>query len=380
MRTFLWKTGNLLSTKAKVVAQEPDLMPAYGKLLRDAEKALAVGPFSVMDKPAAAPSGDKHDYYSLAPYWWPNPATRDGLPYIRRDGEVNPERERYDATARSKMENNVITLALAYFFSGDERFASHARQLLRGWFLDPATRMNPHLTYSQDVRGRPSGRGTGIIEGRTFSHLVDAIGLLALSSHWTKDDQQGLTQWFQRYLQWLLTSAQGREEAAAPNNHGSWYDVQVATIAVFVNDAAVARRVLTQSAPQRLRNQIEADGSQPRELARTRSLSYSIMNLTALMDLADLAGHAASDLWQAANPPQAPIRRAVDYLVTHAIGQSWSRTQITATTPADLLPILLRAAHAYPAQHYDRILQQLASPDLTTERSYLLYNSTNVSL
>jgi hypothetical protein len=356
-----------------VAAQVADLMPAYSKLRRDAEKALAVGPFSVMDKPAAAPSGANHDYYSLAPYWWPNPATRDGLPYVRRDGEVNPERDRYDATARSKMENNVITLALAYFFSGDERFAGHACQLLRVWFLDPATRMNPHLTYSQAVPGRPGGRGAGIIEGRMFSRLVDAIALLTPSSHWTTADQQGLTCWFQHYLQWLLTSPQGQAEAAAPNNHGSWYDVQVAAIALFVNDEAVARRVLTQSAPQRIANQIAADGSQPNELMRTRSLSYSIMNLTALMDLADLAGHYTYDLWQASTVAKAPLRHAVDYLVAHAVTQSWSQTQITATTPADLLPILLRAASAYPTQAYHQSLQRLALLDLATERSQLLY-------
>jgi hypothetical protein len=28
---------------------------------------------------------------SLAPYWWPDPKSPNGLPYIRRDGERNPE-------------------------------------------------------------------------------------------------------------------------------------------------------------------------------------------------------------------------------------------------------------------------------------------------
>ena len=50
--------------------------------------SLSDGPWSVMDKQHVPPSGDKHDYMSLGPYWWPDPDKPDGLPYIRRDGEV----------------------------------------------------------------------------------------------------------------------------------------------------------------------------------------------------------------------------------------------------------------------------------------------------
>lgn len=372
IRTLLWQPERLLAVKARLAAQDADLRPAYQKLLRDAEKALALTPVSVMDKPMLPPSGDKHDYYSVGPYWWPNPDMPDGLPYIRRDGEVNPARDHYDAPKRSRMENSVMTLALAYFFSSDERYARQASHVLRVWFLDKTTGMNPHLEYSQCVPGINRSRGVGIIEARAFPRLLDAVGLLAGSVAWSGADQSALAAWFQAYLQWLLTSQSGLAEAAALNNHGTWYDVQVAAIALFLEQQQIAQHMLAVSAPQRLQSQIAADGSQPRELARTRSFSYSIMNLTAMMDLADLAGHIQLDLWHLGNSNGAYIRRAVAYLVTHTVDQAWSHPQSTATSAVDLLTILQRAVTIYHDERFTQAIKQLSAPNLATDRSHLL--------
>lgn len=372
IRTLLWQPERLLAVKGRLAAQDAELLPAYQKLLRDAEKALILTPVSVMDKPMLPPSGDKHDYYSIGPYWWPNPDMPDGLPYIRRDGEVNPARDHYDAPKRSQMENSVITLALAYFFRGDERYARQASHVLRVWFLDKATGMNPHLEYSQCVPGINPSRGVGIIEARAFPRLLDAVGLLAGSAAWSGADQSALAAWFQAYLQWLLTSQSGLAEAAAPNNHGTWYDVQVAAIALLLEQQPVAQRVLARSAPHRLRSQIAADGSQPRELVRTRSFSYSIMNLTAMMDLADLADHFQLALWHLGDKHGAYIRRAVDYLVAHTIEQAWSHAQITTATPVELWPILQRAAAVYHDQGYRQAIERLSALNLASDRTHLL--------
>lgn len=45
--------------------------------------------FSVFNKEKT--DCDANDYVSLARYFWPDPNTPNGLPYIRRDGHVNPE-------------------------------------------------------------------------------------------------------------------------------------------------------------------------------------------------------------------------------------------------------------------------------------------------
>src|SRR5262245_20731820 len=125
-------------------AQESASPPVRARLVRDAERALGEGPFSVMQKVRVAASGDKHDFLTLAPYWWPDPTRPGGLPYSRRDGETNPESKRdTDDVPFGKMIEALTTLSDAYRETHDERFAARAALLLRAWFLDAATRMNP---------------------------------------------------------------------------------------------------------------------------------------------------------------------------------------------------------------------------------------------
>src|SRR5215475_7674700 len=171
--------------------------PLMEALLHDADNALKAGPFSVTRKGRVPPGGDKHDYLSLAPYWWPDPKGKDGLPYIRRDGETNPDSKRdTDAPAIAAMSGAVETLAVAYYFTGEERYAERASLLIRAWFLDSATKMNPNLRYAQAVPGHNDGRGAGLIESRHFIKVVDAAGLLGGSRAWTDIDGLALAAWF----------------------------------------------------------------------------------------------------------------------------------------------------------------------------------------
>ncbi|MCX6853952.1 MAG: alginate lyase family protein, partial [Verrucomicrobia bacterium] len=120
-RYFSAKPGSLVKAKAQIDAGDKVLAKALKKLVKDADKALAEPLPTVMSKEKMPPSGDKHDYMSIAPYFWPNPETKDGMPYVRHDGKVNPESrdpKANDSPAIKIMGDNVETLALAYYFTG----------------------------------------------------------------------------------------------------------------------------------------------------------------------------------------------------------------------------------------------------------------------
>lgn len=314
----------------------------------EADHAMHAGPFSVMEKKQTPPSGDKHDFMSLAPYWWPNPATPNGLPYVRRDGRTNPEESSISDHANLfHMEDAVHALALGYYLTGDEQYASRAVLLLRTWFLDPATRMNPNLNYAQAIPGITTGRGIGLIGMREIPLVLDGITLLSQSPSLTQTDREGLRAWFRSYLQWLQNSPNGRAEASAKNNHGSWYDQQLAAIALFLGDTDLARRVIETAKTKRIAHQIQPDGREPLELARTKSFSYSVFNLTALMRLAQEGQRVGVDLWNYRAPNGGSIRAALNFLLPYALGEKpWPYQSLNGVESGSLTgPLLLAAIH-----------------------------------
>ncbi|MFZ3200263.1 MAG: alginate lyase family protein [Candidatus Acidiferrales bacterium] len=329
-----------------------------------ADKVLNDGPFSVMQKSVVPPSGDKHDYMSQATYYWPNPDTPNHLPYVRRDGERNPEILLIgDDDRMHHVSSDANALALAYYLTGVENYAARAALLLRTWFLDPATRMNPNLNFAQAIPGINTGRGIGIIDTHTLPEVVDAVGLLAESKSWTDADQKGMERWFAAYLDWLETNPHGHDESNAKNNHGTWFDVQAVDYALFTGKRDLAARILKTAVTKRIAAQIEADGRQPLELARTRSLDYSVFNVNGLAELARLGETAGVDLWHFETPDGRSIRRALDFLVSYATGEKkWTYEQIIAAKPDDLVPALLMAARVYRDPEYaaaaDRIKGQ----------------------
>ena len=375
-RYFVVSPGALAATKSRLAAHDESLQPALRALVKAADEALTTSPPSVVEKNEVPPSGDKHDYMTTAPYFWPDPAKSNGLPYIRHDGKVNPEsrEDAFDHGRIGLMSRTVETLALAYYFTGNESYAEHAAKCLRVWFLDPATRMNPHLNYAQAVPGENTGRGTGILEGRNISEAADAAGLLAGSSAWTKQDQKEFKIWLETYLNWLLTSKNGRAEASAINNHGTWYDVQAMQLALVLGKSDVAKQIAEAARQKRIAIQIEPDGRQPLELARTAALGYSHFNLEALFTLATLSEYVGVDLWhcQLANGRNA-LATALDFLLPYVADPSkkWPYEQIKDFNRADFAPELRQAAIIYHDPTDEQILGGF--PAVARERFQLLF-------
>jgi hypothetical protein len=350
----------LSTVRARVRSGDAALKPAIAALEEDAKKAMAITPPSVMDKIIAPPNGDKHDYMSQAPYWWPDPAKPGGRPYIRRDGDRNPEINRItDHDNLGRIANAISTLGLAFHLTLRGEYGAQAARLARVWFLDPETRMNPHLNFGQGIPGINDGRGIGIIETRDLVSLLDGILLLRGTAHWTPGDEEGLQAWMRAYLKWLLESPYGREEAKNGNNHETWYDVQVAGLALYTGQRDIARRTL-ESSRERIARQVDRDGRQPRELERTRAWDYSEFNLRAFFDLAVLGQRVGVGLWTYQTTDGRSLKRALDFMVPFATGeQKWTYEQIGGFRPEIIHGLLRRAAAGMKEPKYRELATRI---------------------
>ncbi len=379
LEIILVNPEDLLTVKERLFVHDPLLLPALRRLQREADEALNLGPFSVVNKVQVPPSGDKHDYMSLAKYWWPNPVTPNGLPYIRRDGETNPDANRQDKFDRKTlglMIKTVTTLALAYLLVEEESYAVHASELLKTWFLYPDTRMNPNLKYAQAIPGAVDGRGTGIIDSRGFAKIIDAVGMLQGSTSWTPQNHQALKVWFSEYLDWLINSKNGQDEANAANNHGTMYDFQVSALALFTGNIDLARKTILKSRIKRIASQIEPDGSQPLELARTKGLDYSVLNLTGLLNLTLLGRHIGINLGEYCTDDGRSIRSALEWITPYLLTpEDWPYKQIVPYQQESAYHLFKLAAVCYEDDQFEKYIHKLTIKKKEDNRLNLLYPS-----
>ena len=332
-------------------------------LIKQADKWVSKKYGSVMDKKFVPPCGNMHEYMSRARYYWPDPSKPDGLPYIKKDGEKNPDNDLIsDDKNFDDLIDAVNDLSWTYYFTDEESYAKKATELIRFWFLDTATKMLPNLNHAQIRTGIDTGVSTGIIDTHNLPKVLDAIGLLRSSKHWKPTDEAGTKEWFKEYLNWLLTSNHGKKERAAKNNHGTFYDMQAASIALFCDDNKVADEILQQDFV-RLALQIETDGKQPLELERTAALSYSTFNLEAWSMVANIAETKGIDLWHYETKDGRSIKKAIDFLVPYVIeGKPWAYKQNNPYKKQDFYRLLLIAAVKFNDYSYKKKAEKIDEP------------------
>lgn len=263
-----------------------ELVIARANSVLDSEQS-----FSITFNQATPPNDNPQDYTSTGPYWWPNPDTANGLPWIRRDGIVNREVRGRDTDSAELREfvKAVNVLAQAYSYTKNDAYAQRAQELFDVFLFDKDTSMNPNFRYAQAIPGITDGRGIGIIESRLFINALNAHQQLTASDHYNSQVSEPLSRWVTHYLHWLLTSPNGLDESRTHNNHASFYDYQVAYFARFTDNEMVLNQVMQALYPQRIQTQIQPGGAQPHELARTRPYHYSVFNLEAFWGLAAIA-------------------------------------------------------------------------------------------
>jgi hypothetical protein len=284
------------------------------RILKAANAALDVEPPTITRHIAKHSQGGPNDFYSNGDYWWPDPKKPDGLPYIQKDGQSNPDNFDHHRLAVRALRDAVAALAAAYTITGEDRYAAKADKLLRVFFLDPKTRMNPHLKYAQAIPGVSPGRGIGIIDALHLAEVPLAVQALEKSPALSKETAAGLRQWFRDFAEWMTTSKNGRDEAATNNNHAVAYFLQLAVYAEFIGNDKMLAECRRQFKEVFVAKQMAADGSFPRELGRTKPYAYSIFQLDNLAALAQVLSRPDDDLFAFQLPDGRGLGKAMGFL------------------------------------------------------------------
>jgi len=296
------------------------------RILKAADVALRQQPITLTAFRAKLSEGGPQDFYSNGDYWWPNPNTTNGLPYVQRDGQSNPGNFTEHRQCVNRLRDAVAALGAAYKVTGDDRYAAKAAELLRVFFVDSKTRMNPSLNYAQAIPGVSPGRGIGIID---TLHLVEVpLAVLAMekSKAFPAEVFAGVKQWFRDYSDWMVTSKNGNDEANAGNNHAVAYWLQIAAFSQLTGDEAKLAECRKRFKEVFIAKQMTNDGSFPQELRRTKPYAYSIFQLDNMAALAQLLSNDEQSLWLYTLPDGRGMRQAMQFLFPFLADKSrWPR-------------------------------------------------------
>lgn len=291
--TFLLKSEQLAIVKELVKRKDSAVKRVVEGLRNQADIYLNMTNPSVVNKPSPPKGVGLQDYCSFAKYWWPNPDTEDGLPYIRRDGEVNPlcYSENSDLNRLDSFSQATLILSLAAYITDDRSYASKARSLIYTWFVDSKTRQTPHFRYAQIIMGKEGPNFPGVVEARRLIYVCEAIQLLKKINGISTSDYQKTVSWFSKLLQWFETSDQAQKAQSAKNNIGFWTDLQRLIYARFCGDNELAKKIVRTSVIPRINLQVESDGRLLSELTRAKPYDYIAFTLLAMAGLSAASEH-----------------------------------------------------------------------------------------
>ncbi|HKK73480.1 MAG TPA: alginate lyase family protein [Saprospiraceae bacterium] len=328
-------------------------------IVQQADQYLQQEPVPLTDFRAVRSAGGPHDFYSEGDYWWPDPENPDG-PYIRRDGQTNPDNFTAHRIAMRNLSRWVATLVAAYKITGDEKYANHALKHLKAWFTDPATLMNPSLLYAQAIKGRVTGRGIGIIDTIHLIEVAKSIQVLQDLGYLKREDFNGLQTWFKQFVSWLTTHPFGIDERDHGNNHSTWWAAQVAAFADLTQEEDLLE-LTRQQFKKLLAEQMDGRGAFPDELSRTKPYNYTLFNLEGYAVLARIASTEEDNLWKY-ETPKGSLYEAFQFMFPYIKDKSeWIKAPDVQYF--DQLPIqsggLLFAALAYEEEAWLEVWEQL---------------------
>lgn len=334
-----------------------------------ANSFLDADPITVTASSNERSAGGLHDYFSEGTYWWPDPENPTG-PYMRRDGIVNPDNFMDHLDAIIRLSEISGTLTSAYLLTGDSKYATEAMRHLHAWFVNPDTRMSPHLLYAQAIPGRVTGRGIGIIDTVHLIDVAQSANVLMRSPYVSQTDIAKVKDWFSEYTHWLKTHPYGIEEMNWKNNHGTWWHTQVASFASFTGNEDALEFVRDRMESILLPNQMSDDGSFHYELERTRPYAYSFFNINGMALLAHILGNEGKNIWDFQLEDGRGMKKGIDFIHHYTrYKEEWPfdpDVDYWDEQPGQQ-PFLLLAAMAYEDVEYLTTWQNIPETDLSHE-------------
>ena len=300
------------------------------RILKAANQYLKETPITITSTTSSRSAGGLHDYFSEGDYWWPDPKNPVG-PYVQRDGMSNPDNFNDHRRYLMRLSVQVPALVAAWKLTKNPRYAKHAAEHLRAWFIDERTRMNPHLKYAQAIHGLVTGRGIGIIDTLHLVEVARAVEVLEESRVLSPTDLKAIKQWFADYLHWMTNDKYGIDEREAKNNHGTCWVLQVAAFARLTGNHELVSYCRNRFKTILVPNQLAADGSFSQELRRTKPYGYSLFNLEAMAAICQLLSTPEDNLWTFELSDGRSMRKAMDFMAPYLRNKkSWPH-------PADVM-------------------------------------------
>lgn len=235
----------------------------------------------ITDKPSKFVR-DTHNYVSLATYFWPNPDTEGGLPWIEKDGQRNPECDNYDLPKLQKLAESLRHLVMSYALDPQDEKYDTFTNLVYNWFINQDTRMYPNFRYCQIGPGTNSNEGINSFESYFLLEVFEAIAYMNSLKPLPVLFLPSLKRWVADLVEFLETSPQGKFENNIANNHSIMYDTGLIFFKLWADrklDTDTVSRLY-----KRIDTQIASNGSQPEELKRNQGFKYSVYNLDHMVD------------------------------------------------------------------------------------------------
>jgi len=286
-----------------------------------ADKFLTEKPVTITDYSSPRSAGGKHDFFSEGDYWWPD-STNPSAPYIQHDGMTNPDNFVMHRKVLLRMSIQVADLTAAYKITGDIKYAQKAVEHLRAWFVNEETKMNPNLLYAQAIKGRCTGRGTGLIDTIHLIEVAQSIIYLEKTGAISSVDLTAVKKWFADYLEWFTTHKYGLDEMDSKNNHTTCWVMQVASFARLTGNEEKMEFCRKRFKEVLLPDQMAEDGSFPLEIKRTKPYSYSLFNLDAMSIICEILSTEKDNLWKFTLPDGRNMEKGMKFLLPYIVDKT----------------------------------------------------------